>query len=66
MTQRIDGDEEDYFSCKINTSVKIMTLDLKKKSWPIYVPAAAVIHKRLALSVFIGRKGCVGGKSSFF
>jgi hypothetical protein len=52
--------------CKVNTLGKIMTLDLKKKSWPIYVPAAAVIHKRLALSVFIGCKGCVDGKSSYF
>jgi len=34
------------------------------KPWPIHVPAAAVIHEWLALSVIIGRKGCVDGKRS--
>ena len=29
-----------------------------------YVPAAAVIRRGLALSGFIGCKGCVGGLSS--
>ena len=29
-----------------------------------YVPAAAVIHRELALSGIIGRKGCVDGSLS--
>jgi len=32
----------------------------KKKSWLIHVPAAAVIHEWLALSILIGRIGYVG------
>jgi len=35
------------------------------KPWPIHVPAAAVIHEWQALSVFIGRRGYVGGKRSY-
>ena len=37
---------------------------LYKKAPANYVPAAAVIHRVLALSGFTGRKGCVGGLSS--
>ena len=37
----------------------------KKKPWPIHVPAAAVIHEWRALSVIIGRIGCVGCKRSY-
>jgi len=40
-------------------------IKLEVKPWPIHVPAAAVIHEWRALSVFIGRKGCVDGKSSY-
>jgi len=48
---------------KLFTQVRIMT-KLEQKPWPIHVPAAAVIHEWQALSVIIGRKGCVDGKSS--
>jgi len=41
-----------------------MMTKLEQKPWPIHVPAAAVIHEWQALSVIIGRKGCVDGKSS--
>ena len=40
-------------------------IKFEEKPWPIHVPAAAVIHEWQALSVIIGRKGCVGGKSSY-
>ena len=40
-------------------------IKLEVKPWPIHVPAAAVIHEWQALSVFIGRKGCVDGKRSY-
>jgi len=39
-------------------------IKLEQKPWPIHVPAAAVIHEWRALSVIIGRKGCVDGLSS--
>ncbi len=35
-----------------------------QKATANYVPAAAVIRRWQALSVMIGRKGCVGGKIS--
>ena len=60
MIQRIDGNEEDYGSCKVCAQVKIM-IKPEEKPWPIHVPAAAVIHEWLALSVIIGRIGCVDG-----
>lgn len=40
-------------------------IEFEEKPWPIHVPAAAVIHEWQALSVIIGRKGCVGCKSSY-
>jgi len=40
-------------------------IKLEEKPWPIHVPVAAVIHEWQALSVFIGRKGCVDCKSSY-
>ena len=52
------------FSCKVFARNQIMIV-FEEKPWPIHVPAAAVIHEWRALSVIIGRKGCVGGKSSF-
>jgi len=64
VTQRTDGDEEDYGSCKVCSSNKIMIMS-KEKPWPIHVPAAAVIHEWRALSVLIGRKECVDYKRSY-
>ena len=63
MTQQTNASEEDIFYCKAPTQVRIM-IKLELKPWPIHVPAAAVIHEWQALSVIIGRKGCVDGKSS--
>ena len=37
---------------------------LYEKATANYVPAAAVIRRWRALSGMIGRKGCVGGRSS--
>ena len=51
------------YSCKAYTQIRIM-IKFELKPWPIHVPAAAVIHEWQALSVIIGRKGCVDGKSS--
>ena len=42
-----------------------MMIKFEVKPWPIHVPAAAVIHEWQALSVIIGRKGCVDGKRSY-
>ena len=61
MTQRTDGDEEGFLiDCKIYTQIQKLIV-FEEKPWPIHVPAAAVIHEWRALSVIIGRKGCVGG-----
>jgi len=64
VTQRTDGNEEDYGSCKVCSLIRMM-FKLKEKPWLIHVPAAAVIHEWLALSVFIGRKECVDDKKSY-
>ncbi len=64
MIKRTDEDEESYGSCKVCTQIRNM-IKFEKKPWPIHVPAAAVIHEWQALSVIIGRKGCVDGISSF-
>jgi hypothetical protein len=53
-----------YKGCKTYTQARIM-IKLEEKPWPIHVPAAAVIHEWRALSVIIGRIGCVDGKSSY-
>jgi len=52
------------FSCKVFARKQIMIV-FEEKPWPIHVPAAAVIHEWQALSVFIGRKGCVDCKRSY-
>jgi len=63
VTQRTDGSEEDYGSCKTRSQISIMII-FEEKPWQIHVPAAAVIHEWLALSVIIRRKECVDGKRS--
>jgi len=64
VTQRIDGNDEDYGSCKVCSYIRIMII-CKEKPWPIHVPAAAVIHEWQALSVLIGRKECVDCKRNY-
>ena len=49
--------------CKPLFLVTIMTV-AKEKAPANYVPAAAVIRRERALSVFTGCKGCVGGEAS--
>jgi len=61
VTQRTDGNDEDYGSCKVCSQIRIIII-FEEKPWPIHVPAAAVIHEWRALSVLIGRKECVDGK----
>lgn len=64
MTQQTNASEEGFYSCKAYTQIRIM-IKFELKPWPIHVPAAAVIHEWQALSVIIGRKGCVDGKRSY-
>ena len=53
VTQRISGDEEDYGSCKVIIWINKKEIKFMEKSWPIHVPAAAVIHEWQALSDII-------------
>jgi len=61
VTQRTDGSDEDYGSCKARSQIRIMII-FEEKPWQIHVPAAAVIHEWQALSVLIRRKECVDCK----
>jgi len=45
VIQRIDGNEENYDSCKVNALNMNYDIKFNQKSWPIHVPAAAVIHE---------------------
>ncbi len=55
---------------RMSSDCKPLSLGTKKMTVPKeeapanYVPAAAVIRREQALSGIIGRKGCVGGRSS--
>jgi len=65
VTLRFDASDEGF-----SVAVKLIAnqnndIKFEVKPWPIHVPAAAVIHEWRALSVIIGRIGCVGCKGSY-
>ena len=53
-----------YKGRKADTGNGIRVTVLYEEATANYVPAAAVIRRWRALSGIIGRKGCVGGRSS--